>query len=222
VRDQGQRATGRGGDDPFGRHVGQYEAWFKVNQNAYQAEIRAIEPLMGPVARGVEIGVGTGRFAAPLGIALGLDPSLPMLRIARMRGIEVAAGVGESLPLPDSYFDLALMVTTVCFLESLHRSFLELRRILKHEGTVIVGLVDRASTLGREYLGRKDESVFYRSARFYTVMEIVEALSKVGFQRFDYRQTLFVPLAETLPSEPVRSGFGDGSFVAIRARALSL
>ena len=215
----GQRATGRARDDPFHEHVPQYEAWFVENQNAYRAEVRAIEALMHPVARGVEIGVGTGRFAAPLGIALGLDPSLPMLRIARRRGIEVAVGVGESLPLPDSSFDLALMVTTVCFLDSLHRSFQEVRRILKHEGTVIVGLVDRSSTLGTQYLQRKDESVFYRSARFYTAREIVAALTEVGFQSFEYRQTLFVPLAETLPSEPVRSWFGEGSFVAIRARA---
>jgi SAM-dependent methyltransferase len=217
----GQPAIGRERDDPFRRHVGQYEAWFVEHENAYRAEIRAIEALMHPVARGVEIGVGTGRFAAPLGIALGFDPSLPMLRIARRRGIEVAAGVGESLPLPDSSFDLALMVTTVCFLDNLHRSFQELRRILKPEGTILLGLVDRASTLGTEYLERKDESVFYRSARFYTVTEIIDALSKVGFQRFDYRQTLFVPLSETRLSEPVRPGFGEGSFVAIRARALS-
>jgi hypothetical protein len=84
-----------------------------------------------------------------------------------------------------------------------------------------VGLVDRDSSLGAQYLERKDESVFYRSARFYTVTEIVDALSNVGFQRFDYRQTLFVPLSETRLSEPVRTGFGEGSFVAIRARTLS-
>jgi hypothetical protein len=53
------------------------------------------------------------------------------------------------------------------------------------------------------------------------VTEIVDALSNVGFQRFDYRQTLFVPLSETRLSEPVRTGFGEGSFVAIRARTLS-
>jgi SAM-dependent methyltransferase len=144
-----------------------------------------------------------------------------MLRIARRRGIEVAAGVGESLPLPDSSFDLALMVTTVCFLDNLHRSFQESRRILKPGGTILVGLVDRASTLGSQYLKRKDESVFYRSAKFYTVTEIVNALSNVGFQRFDYRQTLFVPLSENRLSEPVRNGFGEGSFVAIRAQTRS-
>jgi SAM-dependent methyltransferase len=205
--------------DPFSEHVNQYEAWFAANDNAYQAELRAVSELIPASTRTVEIGVGTGRFAGPLGITFGLDPSLPMLRIARDRGIQVAMGVGEDLPLPDSSFDLALMVTTVCFLHDLQQAFQEVHRILGPGGGIIVGLVDRASALGAQYLRRKEENVFYRSARFYTVKEIVTALSQVGFVGFDYRQTLFVPLNETLPSEPVTSGYGEGSFVAIGARA---
>jgi len=208
----------KAGDGPFEEHVGQYETWFSDNQNAYQAELRAVKELILPAERTVEIGVGTGRFAAPLGIAYGLDPSLPMLRIARRRGIEVAMGVGESLPLPDSSFDLVLMVTTVCFLDDLQRSFHEVKRILQPGGGIIVGLVARDSTLGEYYLKQREESVFYRSARFYTVKEIVTALSRAGFADLDYRQTLFVPLHETKPSEPVKPGYGEGSFVAIRAR----
>jgi len=207
------------GVDPFHEHTSQYEAWFLDNRNAYQAEIRAVRELISSADRTVEIGVGTGRFAAPLGIAFGLDPSLPMLNIARERGIEVAMGVGEDLPLPDSSFDLALMVTTVCFLEDVQLAFREARRILRPGGSIIVGLVDRASALGAQYFEREEESVFYRSARFYTVEEIVTSLSQVGFVGFEYRQTLFGPLAATSPSEPVKSGYGKGSFVAIRARA---
>jgi hypothetical protein len=45
---------------------------------------------------GIEIGVGTGRFAAPLGIKVGVEPARAMGEIARReRGIEVVAGVLE-------------------------------------------------------------------------------------------------------------------------------
>ena len=40
----------------------------------------------------VEIGVGTGRFAFPLGIRSGLEPLAKMATIARDRGISVVEG----------------------------------------------------------------------------------------------------------------------------------
>ena len=111
---------GRGGTerDPFSEHSSRYEAWFSDHPNVYRAELRAVRELMGPVGRSVEIGVGTGRFAVPLGVTWGVDPALPMLRTAREKGVEAVLGVGEALPFPDSAFDLALMVTTVCFITS--------------------------------------------------------------------------------------------------------
>jgi hypothetical protein len=50
---------------------------------------------------GVEIGVGTGRFAEPLGIRVVIEPSKAMRRMAQKRGIEVIDGVAESLPFDD-------------------------------------------------------------------------------------------------------------------------
>jgi SAM-dependent methyltransferase len=143
-----------------------------------------------------------------------------MLSFARRRGVEVVIGAGEALPFPDSSFDLALMVTTVCFLDDSHRAFLEARRILRPNGLIIVGFVDKDSALGRVYLERREESVFYRQARFYTVEEIVRGLKLAGFHGFEYRQTLAGPPSETPPSEPVEKGYGRGSFVVVRASAL--
>lgn len=201
----------------FDQASGRYEAWFRRNRNAYQAEVRAVKELMASVGRAVEVGVGSGRFAAPLGVRFGVDPSTAMLKIARHRGIEVVQGVGEALPFPDACFDVALMVTTVCFLDDIHRALREARRILRREGRIVVGFVDRASPLGRIYLRRREEGVFYRAAQFYTVEEIVRSLHKAGFHRFRFRQTLFAPLVETDRLEPVRNGYGDGSFTVVRA-----
>jgi hypothetical protein len=48
--------------------------------------VRSLLPAGG---YGVEIGVGTGRFAVSLGIAVGVEPSPAMAELARRRGIEV-------------------------------------------------------------------------------------------------------------------------------------
>ncbi len=47
----------------------------------------------------VEIGAGSGKFALPLGIEFGIEPSDKMRKAAKKRGIEAADGVAENLPL---------------------------------------------------------------------------------------------------------------------------
>jgi SAM-dependent methyltransferase len=205
--------------DPFADYVNQYEAWFEQHRYAYQAEVRAVKALLPATGLAVEIGVGTGRFAEPLGIQFGVDPSRAMLHLARERGVMAVLGVGESLPFPDSTFDNALMVTAVCFLDDIHRAFVEARRILHPEGAIVVGLVDEESPVGRLYLERREESVFYSHAHFFSVEGIVYWLERTGFHGFEFRQTLFGLPAETPNSEPVEPGYGDGSFVVVRAIA---
>jgi SAM-dependent methyltransferase len=213
--------TGRGEPggpriSPFDQHSEQYEDWFSGHENAYQAEIRALRELAPSHGQALEVGVGSGRFAAPLGIHFGVDPSPSMVRLARARGIDAVLGVGEALPFASTSMDTVLMVTTVCFLDDLDRAFQEARRVLRTGGDIVLGFVDRASTLGAEYLARKDESVFYRAAHFFTVPEILAALTRAGFEGADMRQTLFGPLEETGANERVEPGHGEGSFVAIR------
>lgn len=202
---------------PFERAVGRYEAWFEAHRNAYEAELRAVRELLPTRGRSVEIGVGTGRFAAPLHVPLGLDPSPSMLRLARRRGITVVMGVGEDLPFPDATFDTVLMVTTVCFLTDVRKGFQEARRILRGEGRFVMGLVDKVSPLGREYVERKNESPFYRVATFYSVEEILVMLRQVGFDEHEFRQTLFGSPETAFPPQPVKDGYGEGSFAVIRA-----
>lgn len=205
------------GVDSFSENVGRYEAWFLEHPFAYVSELHAIRALL-PKGQGLEIGVGTGRFAAPLGIKKGIEPSRPMADEARKKGIEVSAGVAEHLPYADSEFDLCLMVTTVCFLDDLALAFQEARRVLKQGGAFLIGFVDRESLLGREYLSRKEQSPFYKDATFYSVEEVSTALTKAGFADLEFRQTLFRPLDELQEIEPVKEGHGEGSFVVVRGR----
>jgi len=51
--------------DPFNTHHKRYEAWFTHHQAAYYSELLAVRALLPWQGLGLEIGVGTGRFAGP-------------------------------------------------------------------------------------------------------------------------------------------------------------
>ncbi|MEW6685924.1 MAG: class I SAM-dependent methyltransferase [Candidatus Edwardsbacteria bacterium] len=203
--------------EPFEKHASQYEEWFERNKFAYQSELQAIKKLLPESENGIEIGVGSGRFAAPLGIRLGLDPSKEMRKIAQRRGIEVIDGVAEAIPFGDSQFDFVLMVTTLCFLDDIETALKEIHRVLKSGGNIIIGFINANSPMGRLYQQKKNDNVFYRDATFYSVEEVVAYLKNAGFTDFDFRQTLFRPLAEIRDIESVKEGYGEGSFVVVKA-----
>jgi SAM-dependent methyltransferase len=110
------------------------------------------------------------------------------------------------------------MVTTVCFLDDIETAFREVRRVVKPGGLFLLGFVDKDSAIGRAYQERRQESLFYREAVFYSVRELTDLLRAAGFHDFRCRQTLFGPLSELWDVDEVREGHGEGSFVAIAAR----
>ena len=130
---------------PFDEYASQYEDWFERNKFIYESELLAIREQLPESGEGIEIGVGSGRFAAPLGIQLGVEPSSQMRKIANQRGIEVIDGVAEDLPFNNAQFDFALMVTTICFLDDIEAAFKEAFRLLKPGGLFIIGFIDKDS-----------------------------------------------------------------------------
>jgi len=203
---------------PFEKYTEQYEDWFVENRLVYDAELRAVKAMIPSEGHGMEIGVGTGRFAEPLGIKIGVEPSKRMREIAQKRGIKVLDGMAEELPFDDFQFDFALMVTTVCFVDDINRALLEAYRIISHSGFLIIGFVDRTSIVGQNYLRHQNKSVFYKDATFFSVNELVEIMDHIGFNDLAFNQTIFKSLSETTKNEPVKSGHGEGSFVVIRGR----
>jgi ubiquinone/menaquinone biosynthesis C-methylase UbiE len=203
----------------FDQQVDEYDRWFDEHELVYQAEVAALRKFVSPTGLGIEVGVGTGRFAIPLGIRFGLDPSRRMLKIARERGLRVCQAVGERLPFQDDQFDLVLLVTVICFVDDVPTLLRELSRVLKTDGQLVIGFINRNSELGQRYESRKDASAFYRDARFYSVEEVADWVKRAGFDAIQSCQTLFGGSSEFSTRDlEVRQGYGDGAFVVLSAK----
>ncbi len=203
---------------PFDDYYNHYEEWFEDNRFAWLSELDAVRHFIPEGAKGMEIGIGSGRFASQLGVKVGVEPSASMRKLAMARGIQVYDAVAEKLPFEDSVFDFALMVTTICFVDDVRVSFGEAKRVLKEGGRFIVGFVDRNSSLGKTYERHKEENVFYRDATFYSTDEVIALLKECGFRKPKIVQTIFSDFRKLTAVEPFTEGYGQGGFVAMCAR----
>jgi hypothetical protein len=79
-------------------------------------------------------------------------------------------------------------------------------------------MIDGDSPLGRSYEAHKQESKFYRQARFYPAGLVVGWLEELGYEKVATCQTIFRDLKELAELEPARTGHGEGGFVVISAR----
>ena len=203
--------------EPFDKYLDEYEKWFIENKYVYESELKAVGHFIPNDKKGIEIGIGTGRFAVPFGIMEGIEPSSVMRNFASLKGLKIYNGTAENLPLEDESYDFALMVTTICFVDSILKSFQEINRILNPGGKIIIGLVDRESPLGKIYQQMKNQNKFYRFATFYSTSEIVSHLKECNFINIETVQTVFGDLQKIDKVQAFKAGYGEGGFVVIHA-----
>lgn len=197
----------------FENHSDAYDEWFEINADLYAAELATVRALLPENPElGLEVGVGSGKFAGPLGIKTGVEPCKEMAEKARKLGIEVHPGIAEALPFGDQSFPFILSVTTICFVDDVARTFSESYRVLQAGGSILVGFVDKESGLGKKYQANKEKSRFYREATFFSSRELLAALTAADFGDLHCKQSL-IPGA---PEGTVRDGHGEGAFVVIK------
>ncbi len=166
--------------DVFDRYAERYDAWYDKHRELFEKEVECLKNTVGDFELGIEIGVGSGRFAEALGIEYGVDVSESMLRLAVKRGIEVIKADGKLMPFKNSTFDLVLLAFTICFVDDPERVLKEASRILKRDGKVVICGVLADSRLAEEY--RKKDSPFYITAKFYTLEELEKMLKSAGLK----------------------------------------
>jgi ubiquinone/menaquinone biosynthesis C-methylase UbiE len=218
-----------------------YDAWYQtpLGTLAHALERDAILALAGvkPGEWAVDIGCGTGIYTVELAQrsarVIGLDPSMEMITIAqeklRQAGLtgHFICGSAEALPFGSGKFDLALAVTSLCFVHSPDRAIEEMRRVLRPGGRLVLGELNRFSTwtLLRRLKGLFRETI-YNQAHFWSRLELEGLLQAQGFHSSTVRTLLYFP---PIPSRAFLKSYrffevvikkllpGTGAFIAMRA-----
>jgi ubiquinone/menaquinone biosynthesis C-methylase UbiE len=165
----------------FEEFAGDYDRWFDEHGAVYDAQVRMLRDAVPYTGRGFELGVGSGRFAVPLGIGDGIDPSRNLLKLAKGRGIEVIIGEGEHLPYRAEIFDYVLMMTVICFFEDPRAVLFETFRVLVNGGDLILGFIEKDGEIAMQYRQEKKKGTFLRFARFLTVDEAARFFEDAGY-----------------------------------------
>ena len=161
--------------------AGEYDRWFEDNRAVYEAQVRVLQGAVPRAGRGLEVGTGSGRFAEPLGIGYGIDPSRTLLERAKSRGIGVVQGEGEHLPYRAGSFDYVLMMTVICFLDDVAAVFNEVIRVLRPGGVLVVGFIEQGGEIEEHYRNEKTKGRFLRYARYWSADEVTRLLEDAGF-----------------------------------------
>jgi ubiquinone/menaquinone biosynthesis C-methylase UbiE len=156
----------------FDEHAGDYDTWFDEHKSVYQAQLQILRGAVPDFQRGLEVGVGSGRFADPLGIHCGIDPSNMLTQMAKHRGVEVALGEAEYLPYRAGSFDFVLMMTVICFLDNIPWAFHEAHRVLEPSGTLIAGFIEAGGEIFQKYRHEPIKGRFLLFAIFHTIDEV--------------------------------------------------
>jgi len=165
----------------FDEYAGEYDQWFDEHIDVYHAQQHMLRAAVPDRGCGLEVGVGSGRFAVPFGIPYGIDPSRELAQMAKNRGIEVVLGEGEHLPYRAGAFDYVLMMTVICFLGNPLMAFREAIRVLVRGGILIVGFIKKDGEIAMQYRSEKTKGLFLRFARFWTVDEVIQFFKGAGF-----------------------------------------
>jgi ubiquinone/menaquinone biosynthesis C-methylase UbiE len=185
----------------------EYERWFKtplgrmVDEDEKTVFFRCADLKEGQ--RVLDIGCGAGNYTIPAGqqtgMAIGIDPSGPMVRAAQRRcqgleGIICVQGTGEMLPFPDASFDVVLIVTVLCFTSNPQALLNEAHRVLRVGGRIIVGELGRYSiwAFRRRIKGILGDPV-WSQARFHSPKDLRDVVKATRFENPVVRGAVFYP-----------------------------
>ncbi|UCG43528.1 MAG: methyltransferase domain-containing protein [candidate division WOR-3 bacterium] len=208
-------------ESPFDALARHYDEWYDgKGKVAFKTELAALRPLLPGLPKPwLEIGVGSGRFAAELGIEQGIDPSVELLALARKRGISVLWGEGEETPYPHHSFGTVFLLTTWAFLEDRAAVLKHIGQLLKPEGVLVNGYLDREGKWGAGYVEKgKSGHPLHRHARFATYSEVRTDIEAAGFTVTGTWSTLFAGPGGLTEVEEPKVGYVPGaSFVVLLA-----
>ena len=233
VRDHDQESRLLTGVALFGELADAYESWYATPLGAFvigREERTLLEAL--PKARGrlLDIGAGTGwwsRILARHGFRVtAVEPSAAMRGVGAARSderIDWRAGRAEELPLPNAAFDVVLLTTVLEFVAEPLRAMAEAWRVLRPNGTLVVGHLDALSPWAALYQHLADQGVApWSAARFVESVQVAQWLGRPAEGR---ASCVFLAPQATPPFEAAdragRRAGNVGAFAVLRWRKLS-
>lgn len=158
----------------FGKYYADYEEWYEEHPKEYHDQVEFLRKII-PSGKGVEIGVGTGRFASALGIGYGVDYVPEMVEESIKKGVKAYLSDASNLPFEDKSFDYSFNIVTMCFLDKPIEALIESRRIAR---LVITVILDRECEYIQDII--KNPHGFYKYAVFYNEKELVGMYQAAG------------------------------------------
>jgi ubiquinone/menaquinone biosynthesis C-methylase UbiE len=218
-------------DELFDQWSEKYDQWFTTPLGSLikRDEGELISDFLRP-APGEQIldaGCGTGVFTADIlssgSKVVGLDLSLPMLRLAERKFTECPfhAMLGNmiSLPFKDCSFDKVVSITALEFIPDAKRTVDELFRVAKKGGIIVVATLNRLSpwAVHRIEEGKRGHAIFtkaiFRSPDELRSLTEVKGIvtTAIHFQKGDCPNK-----AMEIERQGCVNGWGQGAFVAVR------
>jgi ubiquinone/menaquinone biosynthesis C-methylase UbiE len=185
-----------------------YARWrtSRLGQITDTLERQLLFELIGPVAskRLLDVGCGDGALASEFArrgaIVTGLDVDPEMIAGARRRTeieatqLQLIEGQAERLPFSDAAFDRVFAVTLLCFASDADRAMMEMTRVLKPGGRLVIGELGRWSlwAMHRRIRGWLDDPV-WRAAVFRTAGQLHGFVCAAGLDVVEIRSAVYYP-----------------------------
>jgi ubiquinone/menaquinone biosynthesis C-methylase UbiE len=178
-----------------------YDAWFSTplgnTVDALETDLLYAFATPRSGERTLEVGTGTGHFAAELAqrgwSVVGLDLSAPMLAMAASKGTAAhwLRGDAAALPFCASAFDLVLCVTALEFVANRERAVEEMWRVVRPGGRLVIAGLNACSpwAWARRRESQTQETPFSH-AHFFHPGEFVGMLRRFG--RVAWSSSVFI------------------------------
>jgi ubiquinone biosynthesis O-methyltransferase len=201
----------------FDQIAGSYDLWYQdelgklVDKLENNLVFKHLVPNRGSLI--LDAGCGTGiysrRLAKKGNYVIGIDASEEMLHIAQNKPnfegptIEYIKGDLHYLPFKNNLFDSVVCITALEFCRDVFQVVRELGRVLKPQGQLILGMLNKESSWMQEIINKSHPTSIYSHAHLFSPSELKDLLqnSKL-FTSISMESTVFFTPSQGLSRFP--------------------
>jgi dolichol-phosphate mannosyltransferase len=171
-----------------------YDSLVPLQRYWHRRRFRIVEQMAGDDASRLDIGCGSSRIVQSHPDSVGLDLATAKLRFLRRTNRRLVRATCFQLPFGDHAFETVINSQLIEHIPSDRRLFLEMNRVLKPGGTLVIGTPDCGRTtwrlIGWLYKLLLPDSSRYGPITQYSRYGLTEELATAGFAILEYRYIL--------------------------------